>query len=360
MSSDHSIDLLAQYAREALCIYKNPKLLIIADENSLNEMDTYSTIHPNTHLISNRFDVVKKAQQHKMEASFNDFIFADLPSSYACIIYRISKEKPVTHHIFNQILSIATQGTTLIIAGQKNEGIKNYTEKLKRLPTLNGTSKKHGNDYIAKYRVEAIDSTLPPFPFDDSQYTEFKKINSLTLNALDFHITSKPGVFGWNKIDEGSQFLSDVLIKQDIIKPKNKINALDLGCGYGYLTLFAASLGIKDIVATDNNAAAISATKHNIQINNIAAHTVADDCAGSISDTFSLILCNPPFHQGFTIDSHLTQRFIQSAKNHLRADGKAYFVTNAFIGIEKLGAQYFNHSNILANNKKFKVLEFFN
>ena len=134
-------------------------------------------------------------------------------------------------------------------------------------------------------------------------------------------------------------------------------SALDLGCGYGYLSLFAASLGIQHITATDNNAAAILAITKTACENDTNITAIADDCGASITQTFDIILCNPPFHQGFDIDSQLTEKFVATAKNRLNRHGKAYFVTNAFIAIEKIAEKHFASCKQLANNKKFKVLE---
>ncbi|MCV6626215.1 MAG: class I SAM-dependent methyltransferase, partial [Cellvibrionaceae bacterium] len=115
--------------------------------------------------------------------------------------------------------------------------------------------------------------------------------------------------------------------------------------------------------ATDNNAAALASCEHNLQQlkalrPKLETGVSAADCADRIEQRFDLIVCNPPFHQGFNVDNSLTDKFLNAAKNHLNQNGQAYFVVNSFIGIEKKAQQIFKRVETLANNKQFKVLRF--
>ena len=133
---------------------------------------------------------------------------------------------------------------------------------------------------------------------------------------------------------------------------------IDLGCGSGLLSLAAHSLGIHDILATDNNASAIESTKATFKENNISGEVVAGNCANNIHQKFDVLLCNPPFHKGFDTNNTLTKQFVCAAKRLLKPSGKAYFVTNSFIGIEKFAEHYFDRIETLENDTHFKVLRF--
>src|SRR5690606_9948663 len=76
-------------------------------------------------------------------------------------------------------------------------------------------------------------------------------------------IHSKPGLFGWNKIDQGSEFLIQSLPAMLGTMPRPPASLLDLGCGYGYLTLMTKDLPLQGRVLTDNNAAALFTARHN-------------------------------------------------------------------------------------------------
>jgi 16S rRNA (guanine1207-N2)-methyltransferase len=169
---------------------------------------------------------------------------------------------------------------------------------------------------------------------------------------------SKPGLFGWNKVDQGSAFLADVLTDffQHLGTEPKQI--LDLGCGYGYLSLMASKHTNASIVATDNNAAAIAACSKNFSEFGVRGEVVAGNCADNINEKFDAVLCNPPFHQGFNTDNVLTQCFVDSSYQHLNQGGKALFVANRFVPIERCAERLFKTGNIekIAENKRFKLL----
>ena len=168
-------------------------------------------------------------------------------------------------------------------------------------------------------------------------------------------LLSKPGIFGYEKIDEGSELLltyAKKYLDSHAITPQK---ILDLGCGYGLLSLMSAQWHPREIVATDNNAAALNAVSASAAANNIAIKVVADDAGENISEKFDALLCNPPFHQGFSVSGDLTLKFLRSASQKLTPDGIAFFVVNSFIGIEKKAEAFFSRQELLINNKKFKV-----
>ena len=134
-------------------------------------------------------------------------------------------------------------------------------------------------------------------------------------------------------------------------------NALDLGCGYGFLTIASNHLPIQKRVLTDNNAAALTSARHNCAQLGLNAEIIASDAGQQLTSQFELILCNPPFHQGFSVDGDLTDKFLRSTKQLLAKQGVAYFVVNQFIPLEKKALVHFKIVKILAQNKSFKIVE---
>ena len=117
----------------------------------------------------------------------------------------------------------------------------------------------------------------------------------------------------------------------------------------------ASQYAIKEITATDNNAAALKACQVNFDLNGISGKVVAANCGQSIHKKFDLVLCNPPFHHGFKTDPALTQHFLSNAKRLMAKKGKALFVVNQFIPLEKLARNYFKKCTELANDNSFKL-----
>ena len=151
---------------------------------------------------------------------------------------------------------------------------------------------------------------------DDQNYSQFQQ--PFSDHPLHKQLYSKPGVFGWNKIDLGTELLLQSL--PNILKQYDHpfCNILDLGCGYGWIFanlphyVSQTTLSNVRITATDNNATAIACAKKNALINPLNIDIIADDCATHINEKFDLILCNPPFHQGFAHDKTLTQKILRS------------------------------------------------
>lgn len=343
MVHDPAFDVLLPFLQQ-----HNGKTLWVADENSLSTVDA---IVPYTELaiVSNRFDVVAAAKKSGHVAGFSDFDFSlHADGSVQRIVYRISKEKPVAHHVLNEAYRLLTIGGELLIAGLKNDGAKTYIDKCRHI-FGNGNIKKSGQAYLGSFCKTT--NALCADRLDDQDYPKLRIIHT---PVLDFY--SKPGLFGWDRVDQGSAFLLDALPDLLVKLGVQPQSLLDIGCGYGYLTLMTRHLPLLQRVATDNNAAALLAMRRNADHYGINLEIVADDAGQSLSGFFDLVLCNPPFHQGFSIAGDLTEKFLRSARRLLSSQGVALFVVNTFIGIEKKAAPHFSSVNVLANNGSFKLV----
>ena len=339
---DPSFQLLVQQLHQA----EGPQLLV-ADENlraaPLNQLPTETTS-----LITNRYDLYLQAKLLGFNCYYNDFDFSSFPdNSFNQILYRVSKEKPVTHHIINDTRRLIPNGGTLILSGAKTDGIKTYTEKAADYFGSHATAKKHGNIYCAT--ISRLSSQEPPL--DDKNYPQLRPC----ILSDHLQLYSKPGLFGWNKVDQGSEFLAEHL--SDFFKCFDKApeHLLDLGCGYGYLAIMAHRHTDAIITATDNNAAAITACSKNFSLVGINGAAIAADCAEGIDQEFDAIICNPPFHRGFSTDRSLTERFVASCHRHLKPGGMALFVVNRFVPLESCAENLFQISPF-GENKGFKLV----
>ena len=351
--TDANLDLLLDYAQNR--ITANNNVLWLLDENTREpHLERLHHILPHHALaITNRYDLYAFATRLNLNCQFSDFDIEqldDLSLDYA--FYRISKEKAVTHHLLNALVEKLKPGASMILAGEKSDGIKTYVDKAKAILGFSGTVRKHKNTYIAQLtrEREAIGQRL-----DDHNYRHLQIIDS----PLKSVVWSKPGCYGWNKVDVGSELLVAAVLR-DIADRTHPIKTvLDLGCGYGYLSLALAEAGVgNEFIATDNNAAALTSCKKNMHVNAVNGRVYADDCAAHIDTQVALVVCNPPFHKGFNTDAALTDNFLHAASRCLQANGYAYFVTNRFIAIENKAIRYFRECDPLAETGQFKVLRF--
>lgn len=299
-------------------------------------------------VIGNRFQVIQKAKSAGITAHFNDFDFSMFESgSVQRVYYRVSKEKAVVHHIINHSWRVLVPGGELVMSGYKQEGTKTYFDKAKKL-FGEGDWQKTGNAYIARCtKTSDTDAVL----LDDQRYTEWRLMEG---EGVSFY--SKPGIFGWNKVDIGSAFLASQL--QDVLaglsNPPSSL--LDLGCGYGYFLAMTKDWPLQRRVATDNNAAALQATQATAALHGLDVEVVADDFGSSLQEPFDIILCNPPFHRGFGTDDQLTHRCLCNTARLLTPNGTAVFVVNSFIPLEVAARPFFRHVEPIADCGSFKLL----
>lgn len=356
------IDLAVQWIQQQIsssALTENQ--LWLMDENHLN---AFASAQPERKIqvISNRWDVAQQAMQKKFSTLFNDFdLSAIADNSLDAIFYRISKEKPLVHHLFNQSWRCLKPGASIYLAGYKNEGIKTFVDKLAVL--LGDTQKavKDGSLYTARLVKKNIYSSTAKL--DDQDYS-LLRMNEILPHYADveqnsFKFFTKPGLFGWNKIDLGSELLIQHLHLLPLAELASQ-TCLDLGCGYGYITLAAAQNKqcntIKSWTMTDNNAAALMAAKKNLLSAGLNGEVIAADCASEIHETFDLILSNPPFHQGFSADADLTEKFVRSTSRLLAKRGIAFFVVNQFVPLETKASAYFSHISLMHKEAGFKLI----
>lgn len=353
-------DLATQWLLEQLRLApSNKEQLWLADENTLGDIDAIAASGHQLRFISNRCDVNTGLKALGHDCAFSDFDLQYIEdNSVDCIYYRVSKEKPVVHHIVNQCFLKLKSGGKLLISGQKNEGIKTYFSKIKSLLGGDARLEKQGRLYAGF--VQKSESPAEPTEeqyLDAQQYTSLRPVAETETGEHAIQIHSKPGLFGWNKIDQGSQFLCAELpgILDSLQRAPKSL--LDLGCGYGYLSLMSKRFELKKRWATDNNAAAVRAASHNFTLNKMDVTVVTDDCGANIRETFDLVLCNPPFHQGFSIDGDLTDKFLRNTHARLNKGGTAVFVVNQFIPLERKAGKRFSRVKLAADNGSFKLIQ---
>jgi 16S rRNA (guanine1207-N2)-methyltransferase len=332
--ADPSMRLLTQALSDA-----RAPVMWFADEH----IDTLTAVaaREGLQLASNRFDVAQAARQAGIVSHFCD----GNPPLTGCnsVVYRISKEKALVHHLINHAATHLPDGAQLWLCGGKQEGILTYLEKTASVfGPLVSESRGEGATRLACFRRDASLRGL----LDDRDYQTLRP----TVTEGDLAWFSKPGQFGWEKTDEGSRMLASHL---DTASPLG--TTLDLGCGYGYLSLHAVRAGATRVIATDNNAAAILSCRHNLALTGIPAEVIADDCGAALDTRVDTVICNPPFHQGFSTRGDLTDRFLQAAHRLLKPEGQALFVVNQFIPMEQKAASLFASLSLLERDRSFKV-----
>lgn len=326
--------------------------LLIADENYRREEFAVLSEKSNITILTNRYDINQSAKTHKIESYFSDFDFSLLNSQFDYCLFRVAKERPINHHIFNQLKTTLKANGRLILGGKKNEGIKGYHQKLIKECGFTGSLIKTKDNYVS-----CLEKGDEDYSLDDKHYSELRELDTFC---------SKPGIYGWNKIDAGSTFLMETLLQDRKIVEFGPQSVIDLGCGYGFLSMEVIKsipqklVSVNTLCATDNNAAAVYAANENLKglsiEFNIKTHVTADDCGSQIREQFDLLVCNPPFHQGFDSARDLSNRFVTQANKLLKTGSFGYFVVNVFIPLESIAQSQFRVIDTIANNGQFKII----
>ncbi len=319
------------------------RILVVADENAAAQ-DYGSLRGRDLTIVTNRINVARDFEALGGSVILNDFDFSELATeSFDLVLFRTAKEKTVTHHVINGVFPLLEKAGRLLLAGRNQEGIKTYAKKAGDLygskPQVLEITKGARCIAIARNRDE-LGGELPT--------EDYANLRPIQIDNLAFY--SKPGIYGWKKIDVGSSLLISSL---EYLDGKR---VLDFGCGYGYLSIMAQRLGAEQVTAFDNNVAAVTATRTNFEHFGIPGEVVLSDAGEGIDDCFDIVVCNPPYHVGFARSAELRRKFLQQMSRLVADPGAAYIVVDRKMPYHEWAAEYFGAVSQVGAGHEFKVL----
>lgn len=166
---------------------------------------------------------------------------------------------------------------------------------------------------------------------------------------------SQSGVFGWDKIDKGSEILTHFIPKD--LKGKGA----DFGCGYGYLSNFLLlhCSKVKRLACLDADYRAVEMCKRNLAQYDVDVSYDWADLTKAQPELRNLdfIVMNPPFHEGKKQDIGIGADFIKSAYQSLKRGGALYIVANAHLPYETILDDVFFAVDKLHEGQGFKVFK---
>lgn len=160
---------------------------------------------------------------------------------------------------------------------------------------------------------------------------------------------TQPGIFSWDRIDEGSALLLESL-------PPLAGHGADLGCGLGLLTrAVLSSEAVTAIEAVELDARALAAAERNVTDPRARFHWL-DVSAGLPFSGLDFAVMNPPFHSGGADDVALGRTFLQQARKLLRPGGMLWMVANRHLPYEAELAALFSNVETVRETARFKVV----
>lgn len=252
-------------------------------------------------------------------------------------VVRMPKEKALARAAVAWAADVLRPGGELVLIGRKDEGAASIARAV--------------HDAWGPGEVER-DGPARRFRWRRPEQVGFEA-ESLRpqprYEAFGVTVHAGPGVFSWKKLDPGTQRL--LAWSQEHLEPTGRW--LDLGCGAGLLARWLADRGA-DVVATDSNALALAAAEATL---GGRGQVRPSDAGGGLPTGLDGVLCNPPFHRGFDHHTALTRRFAAGAADRLKPGGRALFVVNAFVPLEREARGLFRSVESVLDDGRYRVVD---
>jgi len=174
----------------------------------------------------------------------------------------------------------------------------------------------------------------------------------LTLEMRRYTICSRPGVFSWEHLDDGTRLFLEALD----VKPGDDV--ADVGCGYGVIGLYAAYAGATSVTLIDVDWLACQCARETLRRNGVdRASVIHGDGLAAVGDRrFTLVVSNPAFHSGLAVSTLMLSRLVEEAHAALEPGGRLAIVANRFLPYEHAMGQVFGQVAALAETPRYRVL----
>lgn len=211
---------------------------------------------------------------------------------------------------------------TLLLALHKDRGGKRYLKDAERwFGSVETIGREKG------WRIGLARAPKAADPASGAPWRSFEA-SGRTFHAL-------PGVFAAGKLDPGTRILLDALDHHRVAADLQGTRVLDLGCGWGALSVWAAGAGA-DATGVDDDVAAVHSARRSAQENMVRVDVRHSDLDAALGENarFDVVLCNPPFHVGKQVRLDLSQAFVRAAHRRLVPGGVLWLVANRALPYE--------------------------
>lgn len=329
-------ELLLNHVRELSGIEKK-KILIINDQFgaiAANLSDLNIEVYVDSFISAKSINI---NSQNKIEAlrSLSDCKSADLVLCY------LPKNNNYFEDILCRLTQILDKGTPFVFTGMVKHISKGHFKLIEKYIGELSTS-------LAVKKARLIFSSF------NGQKSESLCPKEIKIEGFDNSFTHFSNIFSIDKLDIGTRFFLENM-------PRGIIgNILDLGCGNGILGIKAKLLNPNSVIYfSDESYMAIMSAKENYQKYSFSdeAHYFWTHSMEGVEDEMDLILCNPPFHQGTTIGTHIAIDMFKSSFKSLKKGGVLRVVANSHLGYHVQLKNIFKNYKLINSNKKFVIYE---
>ena len=271
----------------------------------------------------------------------------DTTVRYPLVLLLPPRQRDEARALFAQALQRCAPGGLVVACIANDEGAKSGEADFKRLCGLDGN--------LTKHHCRVFWSRRDDTRIDAGLLAEWSSLDAVRP-ILGGRFLSRPGVFAWDRIDVASQLLADHL-PADL-----RGRAADLGAGYGFLSdaLLARCNGIASLDAYEAEARALALARRNLAdaATRLPLRFLWQDATTGLSETYDVIVTNPPFHaQQSASRPDIGRAFIAAAAAALAPGGRLWLVANRNLPYELELDANFGSVRIVAQQQGFKIIE---
>jgi len=272
----------------------------------------------------------------------NDADTAISPRLFDSIFMRIpANAEQCVQEILELMQHLHPEGR-LLLCGLNSEGAKSLPGRLKKLGLK------------LMLRAQAASSRLFELsarPEQEVAEPVKQKIHWQVQGQEQPLLHTIPGVFSRRKLDAGTELLLHSL--PDLKYKK----VLDLGCGAGFLAVYAALQGAV-VTASDHSALAIALCEYNARACGVKMDTICSYMGVGLHESFDVILTNPPFHQGKVTDMGVGRIWLKQCRGLLKPGGECLAVVNRFLNYQDFGEELGLDMRMVSETSAFRVWSF--
>jgi 16S rRNA (guanine1207-N2)-methyltransferase len=278
------------------------------------------------------------------------------PASFDLVLSHLPRGRAVQEELIHGAAWALRPGGCFYFVAHKRSGVKGAISYARELfEQCNVVRQKKG--YHVTMAVKPAQSNAA-YPTTAAVPADSYIARAVTLDDAETTLVSKPGVFAWDRLDDGAAALMSAME----IEARDYV--LDLGCGTGLVGLAAARRATEgQVVLVDADVRAVESARRTLAANGVAnGETLLSDCGSAVLDRrfakhrFDAVVTNPPFHQGVGVDYEVACQFVRDAARALRRGGCLFLVANRFLRYGDLIQETFGNVAAAYADNRYHVL----